>query len=60
MIDNKKYGVLVSQSKYSRFYKMANSTFKKDLANLQDELLQAFINYPELKEQFLSGQSITL
>lgn len=51
---------MVSQAKYNRYYKMAKNIFKKDMATLQDELLQAFKDSPKLKEKFLSGDSVEL
>jgi len=57
-IDKKTYGVLVSQSKYSRHYKLAKNTFKRSRASLENELLGAFQYFPKLKENLLAGNSI--
>lgn len=59
-IDGKIYGVLVSQCKYGYIYRKAKNPFKKNTANLEDELQYAFDNYPELKQKFLNGESIGL
>ncbi|MBA7478299.1 hypothetical protein ES707_13722 [subsurface metagenome] len=61
VIDNKKYGVLVSQGKYDRFYKKAKGTFKKDsnVNNwIKEELAEFLDNNQNTKKDFLNGISI--
>ncbi|MGG1249918.1 hypothetical protein ABE205_19410 [Brevibacillus agri] len=59
-LDGREYGVLVSQSKYHRVYKMAKQPVKKETANLREELEAELWRYPELATAFINGESIKL
>jgi len=62
IVNGRVCGVLVSDSKYHRTFRKASGEFKQATVSafLKNEIMEAFILHPELKEKFLNGESIIL